>query len=416
MKKPVRKAATARPLKVVAAPAPADPLPRLSLAERDRRYKLIRRRMAAEKLDALILPANHARWDQMMADSRYVTTIGGFGTETLTIFPREGEPTAYVFNRSDFWKKVQDWVTDVRDGRNYWANNAIERLKELKLGKGRIGISGLEALVRAPDGLVPYTMMTKLQAAFPAASFVDATGIIQEVRSVKSAEEIALMRRSAWIGERMVDAMLATAAPGVNERHVYAEMTKALLDNGGDLPTLLIFASGPGLSHGQFVPSNREMRTGDLMVNEIEAKYAGYAAQLVQPAVLGKPDRRYATLVEAAVECFERVAETMTPGTTLGEIVATYKATVKKLGNGRYRPAHPLMHARGLGDEVPVMLGDDDVARLSKIELKAGMCFILKPRVGAGDGPTAQIGDTVVVTRSGGKRLGTRPLGLRVLG
>ncbi|MGE0743646.1 MAG: M24 family metallopeptidase [Rhodospirillales bacterium] len=413
----MRKAATARPLRTAAAPAAVrDPLPRLSVAERDRRYGLIRRRMAAAKLDALILPANHARWDQMMADSRYATTIGGFGTETLTIFPREGEVTAYVFNRAGFWKKVQDWVTDVRDGRNYWADNAIERLTELKVGKGRIGISGLEGLIRAPDGLVPYTMVTRLQGAFPAATFVDATGIIQEVRSVKSAEEIALMRRSAWIGERMVDAMLASARPGANERHVYAEMTKALLDNGGDLPTLLIFASGPNLSHGQFVPSDRLMQAGDLLVNEMEAKYAGYGAQLVQPAVLGRPDKAYAALVAAAVECFDVVADAMRPGVTLGEVVAAYKGAVKKIGKGRYKYAHPLMHARGLGDEVPVLLGDDDVERLHTIPLKAGMCFVVKPRVGAASGgPTAQVGDTVVVTRSGAKRLGERALGLRVI-
>jgi len=396
-------------------PHVSDRLPRLSRAERDRRYREIRRRMADADLDVLILPANHARWDQMMADSRYVTTIGGFGTETLTIFPRRGEVTAYVFNRSGFWKEVQDWVADVRDGRNRWSSNAIERLGELRFKRGRIGISGLAGLVRAPDGIVPYTMVTRLQAAFPQAKLVDATGIIQEVRSVKSAEEIALMRHSAWIGERMVDAMLASARPGVNERRVYADITKALLDNGGDLPTLLIFASGPNINHGQFVPSNRRMKRGDLLVNEMEAKYAGYAAQLVQPAVLGRPNSGYADRVKVACECFDAVTAKMRPGVTLGEVIETYRSTLAKVGKGRYKTAHPLMHARGLGDEVPVILGNDDAKRLSGIALEAGMCFIVKPQVVPDKGPTAQIGDTVVVTRSGGQRLGERALSLRVI-
>lgn len=63
-------------------------IPRLSVAERDRRYALVRARMDREGLDMLILPANVSRWEQMMADSRYITTIGGFGIETLTLFPR----------------------------------------------------------------------------------------------------------------------------------------------------------------------------------------------------------------------------------------------------------------------------------------------------------------------------------------
>jgi Xaa-Pro dipeptidase len=108
-------------------------IPRLSLAERDRRYRAVRAAMAAAKLDVLICPASTSRWEQNMADSRYLTTIGGFGTEALTIFPREGEVTAYVFNRAAFWLAAQKWVTDVRDGRNLWLKNIEERLGELKL-------------------------------------------------------------------------------------------------------------------------------------------------------------------------------------------------------------------------------------------------------------------------------------------
>ena len=79
-------------------------VPRLSLAERDRRHRLVREAMDRAGLDVLILPANVSRWEQMMADSRYITTIGGFGTETLTIVPRDGAVTAYVFNRAPFWR------------------------------------------------------------------------------------------------------------------------------------------------------------------------------------------------------------------------------------------------------------------------------------------------------------------------
>jgi hypothetical protein len=62
-------------------------IPLLSLAERDRRYKNVRERMAQEGLDVLLLPANHSRWEQMMADSRYLSGIGGFATEVFTVFP-----------------------------------------------------------------------------------------------------------------------------------------------------------------------------------------------------------------------------------------------------------------------------------------------------------------------------------------
>ena len=387
------------------------PLPKLSIKERDRRYKKVRAAMAKEKIDVLILPGNHSRWGQMMADSRYLTTIGGFGTETLTVFPREGDVTAYVFNRSGFWKGVQDWVSDVRDGRNRWAENAIERLTELGFRDGRIGISGLEGLIRAPDGIVPHGVITRLEETFPKASIVNATALVQEVRSVKSSEEIKLLRRSAEIAEMMAARMIADARPGANEKLIYADMIHTLLENGGELPTMLIFAGGKGLAHGQFVPTDKLLRKGDLLVNEIQATYAGYGAQIVQPVAIGTPPKGYERLLEASRTCFDNVVDKMRPGVTLGELMDAYTSTIQKVGKGKFRSAHPLMHARGLGDESPALLGDDDLARFRGLSLKAGQVFIVKPRVGEADGKlTAQIGDTVVISRTGGKRLGKRDL------
>lgn len=106
--------------------------------------------MRADGFLALVLPASTGRFKQNMADSRYVSGIGGFGTETLTIFPLEGEPTSYVFNRAEWWKRAQAWISDVRDGANRWAENVLERLGELGIAEGRVGLSGYGPLTRSP--------------------------------------------------------------------------------------------------------------------------------------------------------------------------------------------------------------------------------------------------------------------------
>jgi Xaa-Pro aminopeptidase len=389
-------------------------LPKISLKERDRRYRLVRKAMAAEGIDVLLVPANHSRWEQMMADSRYLTSIGGFGTEVLTVFPKSGKVTAYVFNRAGWWLGVQDWVTDLRDGRNYWADNAIETLSELKFRKGRIGIVGLAGLIRAPDGLIPYTTVERIKEAFPEAEIVNATALVQSVRSVKSAEELALMRRSMTIIERMIETMKASARVGVTEKHVYAAMINTLLENEGEMPSMFIFGTGPDLGHGSFVPTERAIRQGDLMVNEIEARYAGYSAQGVNPLVFGKPRKAYADLVEISRLCFDRIAEKMRPGTPLGALMDVYTRTVEREGKGKLAWGHPMMHARGLGDESPALLGNDDLERFRRVKLQAGMTFILKPAVRRGK-QSARIGDTVVVTRNGGERLGKRPMELGII-
>ncbi|HZA55463.1 MAG TPA: M24 family metallopeptidase, partial [Candidatus Udaeobacter sp.] len=63
----------------------------------------------------------------------------------------------------------------------------------------------------------------------------------------------------------------------------------------------------------------------------------------------------------------------------------------------------------------PALLGNKDLDRFSKVELQTGMVFILKPQVRVAEGKgRASIGDTVVVTENGARRLGKRELKLIV--
>ena len=390
-------------------------IPQLSIQERDRRYRLVRAAMAERGIDVLLLPANTGRWEQLQGDSRYLTTIGGFATEVFTVFPREGDVTAYIFNRAAWWERAQKWVSDVRDGRNRWGQNAIERITELGLQKGTIGISGLAGLFRAPEGIIPYSSVKAIQDAFPQSQFVNATEMMQEIRAVKSAEEVSMLERSAEIVEKTIAAMIENANPGVSEKELYGAMVHAMLANGGELPTLFFLSAGPGLTNSSFVPTDYRIQKGDRLINEIEAKYAGYAAQAVSPVVIGAADDEYQKLIHISRACFDAILHNMKPGVTFGWLFDIYRDTVERQGQGQYLWSHPVMHARGLGDDGPALLGDKDLERFSKIELKTGMTFILKPQVRPKEGKgRGSIGDTVTVTETGARRLGKRELKLIV--
>jgi Xaa-Pro aminopeptidase len=390
-------------------------IPQLSLEERDRRYHKTREEMARRGIDCLLLPANSGRWEQLQADSRYLTSIGGFATEVFTVFPLEGDVTAYVFNRAAWWEKAQNWVQDVRDGRNRWGENAIERINELGLQNKTIGIAGLAGLFRAPEGIIPYSSVKAIQDAFPQAQLVNATEMMQTIRAIKSAEEISFLERSAAIIEKTIEAMVETARPGVCEKELYGAMIHAMLSNGGELPTLFFLSAGAEITNSSFVPTDYVMRSGDRIIDEIEAKYGGYAAQAVSPMTLGEPKPDYAEMIEISRACFDAILHAMKPGVTFGSLFDIYRETVEKNGRGRYVWNHPVMHARGLGDDGPALLGQQDLERFSRMQLETGMVFILKPQVRAAKGKgRASIGDTVVVTEGAARRLGKRELKLIV--
>jgi Xaa-Pro aminopeptidase len=105
----------------------------------------------------------------------------------------------------------------------------------------------------------------------------------------------------------------------------------------------------------------------------------------------------------------------MKPGVTFGALFETYRNTVEQHGKDKYLWNHPMMHARGLGDDGPALLGNRDLERFSMVQLEAGMVFILKPQVRAAEGKgRASIGDTVVITENSARRLGKRELRLIV--
>jgi Xaa-Pro aminopeptidase len=391
-------------------------VPRLPLSERDRRHSNVHAAMRKAGIDVLVLPANHSRWDQMMADSRYLTTIGGYGTETLTIMPVEGGVTAGVFNRAAWWGRAQDWISDVRDCTNDWGRLVVDRLRELGFAKtGCIGISGLGWLQRAPDGIVPYATVMTIKEAFPLATIVDASNLMQQIRAVKSDIEVDLMRRSLGIIETMLDAATAQARPGIREKDIYATMIGTMLAADGELPSMLIFGTGPAGSHSQFVPTNRVLEPGDVLSGEIEGRYCGYSGQIIHPISLGPQSADYVDLLKTATTCLLAIAENMRPGRTMGDLMDVYETTLKGAG-ADFEFSHPMMHARGLGDEFPYQTKGVNIDKFRAIELVSGMTFVVKPRVRSSRSKlAAQMGETIVVRPQGGQRLGKRPLELRIV-
>ncbi|HVA26375.1 MAG TPA: M24 family metallopeptidase, partial [Chloroflexota bacterium] len=147
-----------------------------------------------------------------------------------------------------------------------------ERLKELKLERGRIGVSGLEGLVRAPEGVVVWGMFENLRRQLPDATFLDATQALQEARAVKSPEEVAFVRRAAALAEAAVGRMLEMARPGVAERQVYAAMMESMIAGGGEMPSMILWAAGRQPPWPHRMLTDRILQKGDVINNEVEAK------------------------------------------------------------------------------------------------------------------------------------------------
>lgn len=392
-------------------------LPRFSLAERERRWGAVRSLMKVAGFDALLGLPHEGHWDQFQADVRYLTHIGGHQTEAAVVFPGSGEVTAFVrgSNEVEWWAIAQDWVKDLRVTRRTWGEPVIERLRELNLEQGRIGVSGLSGLTRAPEGTVIWGIFEKIRKALPRASFENASELLQEARSVKSAEEVFWIERAAAILDRVIETVLEKARPGVKENEMVATIWYTIIAHGGDYPSMTHWGAGQGVPWACRIAPHRSLEAGDTINMELEAKYGGYIAQTIQAAVLGERPKELVKAFEVSCETFDALLKIIKPGVTYRQVVADYQKLVRETG---YIPKGMLLHGRGLGEDRPQITGEADLSIYGRPQytmhldypIQEGNVFVLKPGAMPEDAPdTIRCGDTVVVTKNGARRLGKRP-------
>ena len=107
-----------------------------------------------------------------------------------------------------------------------------ERLNDLGLGRGRIGLAGVRNVGRAS---MSAEHQRDLMAAMPDATFEDAMEVMQTARMIKSAEEIAWFEKGAEFTDRAVMAIAENLRPGMPEYELSAHIQASFLKDGGAL-------------------------------------------------------------------------------------------------------------------------------------------------------------------------------------
>src|SRR4051812_4729480 len=287
------------------------PVHSFSLAERDRRWGVVRELMATAGIDILLVPTE--------ADSRYLSQVAyDIGP---TILPLEGEVTA-ITNQGRVGTAALQWVPDIRRFNRRWIAGIIDRLSELDADRKIIGITGLDGFMRKPDGDLNYQTLITLREVFSHARWVGATQLMQEARYLKSDEEVDALTRAASVADAGLMAAIDHIEVGTSDRELWGQMTLGMMRAGGDPPEFghLGLASLEDIRGFPVRPVGDTVERSQILYTELEGRFAGYAAQGVQPAMVGPvpPDWRDAWKV--CVDAWDRTWELLRPGTSLAEL------------------------------------------------------------------------------------------------
>jgi len=401
-----------------------DYLPQLSLAERDRRWMALRKAMQDNNLDCLFIWGNNRAWGIGLANFRYVTHVGA--REGIALFPLKRDPIVFAGNPHyyipyNIFACHQTWVQDVRPLSGL--HPVVEAVKELRLENGRLGV--VDTRGELSYYTIPYEPFKSFLEMLPEAKFQNATGMLEEIRMIKSPEEIAFLQKSGDIAHVMVQRMIETSRAGIPEAEVYAEMHKAMLVHGGEDYAFNLFDSGNlddpdlHLHHGKenpLSPTMRVLRPTDLVMTEFHSNYGGYLTGCEKSVILGKAPQELKDLHEVSLEAFEQGTAAMRPGNLFQDAVEAFRKPVLAAGMDFIELG---LHGHGMGSpEFPTRVYKPSSSHtlagsnVDKVVLQENMVFgtnidIHHPKWRMNVG--LMFGDTVVVTSQGPRALVNTP-------
>lgn len=399
-------------------------LPRLSLAERDRRWAATRREMDARGLDCLVLWGWPAMWDFCTANARYLCPVGGNAEFNVLVFPRQGDPTCFVLMPTflEGWRAAQNWVGDIRARRGSWAQSVAQRLDELGLTGARIGMDGLAGPLD-PDGWLPHSVYESLRERLPGVEFVNLDDMLELQRTVKSEEELAILAQAAALGDRMLATCRDTARPGVRESDVYGAMIETMLANGGEEPTLFLWACDAyPYPHPFRVPTTRKIEAGDLIICEIHPKTGGYFTHVERTFCLGEPRPEQRGIYDGCVAAFEEGMRLFGPGKPISVAMDRVRDLIHERGLDMCETG---IHGHGLASlEYPRYRHHAikaDQAALQRVgdSFRPGMVFAFNIDLvdpAWRDGTTGCVfAETVVITDEGARRMHSYPMDFQTI-
>lgn len=152
---------------------------------------------------------------------------------------------------------------------------------------------------------------------FPAHNVAKSNPILQQLRSVKTQEEIDQIQKACTITEKGFRRLLPFVKPGVWEYEIEAELIHEFLRHRSKgFAYTPIIASGNNANVLHYTENNSKCQAGDLLLMDVAAEYGNYSSDLTRTIpVSGKFSARQKAVYEAVLRVKKAATKLLVPGT-----------------------------------------------------------------------------------------------------
>lgn len=245
--------------------------------------------------------------------------------------------------------------------------------------------------------------------------FVDASNVVEELRMVKSEEEIRLLQKACEISDEGMRTVLESLKPGVTELQIAAHAEHQMITEGSDrMKHRTIVASGSRTNLVHPWATHKKITNGELVAIDLGAVYHGYCSDVARSTVVGKSNDELKNVFDVLLGAQDEVLHRLRPGVSIQEIEAVAREFTGVAG---CRLIGHVGHSIGLNvEEYPFLRSTNpypygrsvthpDIIRFEKNMVVAFFQSYIQSKQKFG----IRLEDTVVITSSGAKMMTTYP-------
>jgi len=227
---------------------------------------------------------------------------------------------------------------------------------------------------------------------------VDGAALLDQVRMVKTPEEIRRLTRATEVIEAAYEEAITSAHDGMTEAEMALVMDTETMRLGCD-PVFTVIAFGERSALPNASPGERKLRSGDIIRFDIGCRAESYYSDIARTAVFGEANKKQKGYYRAILEGEEVAIAAVRAGVPANKVFATAVEATRAAGIPHYRRHH-------VGHGIGLDLYDQPILNEStSTPLEAGMVLEVEtPYYEVGFGGL-QVEDTIVVTEDGHQRL-----------
>ncbi|HVH31023.1 MAG TPA: Xaa-Pro peptidase family protein, partial [bacterium] len=366
---------------------------------RTERLARVKKFLASSELGALLC------FD--MNNIRYITAthIGTWAMDKLvrfTLLPRDDDPILWDFGSAARHHQLYNpWLGErsragISTLRGAYPQRALDVARKIRVE--------LEArnLHRAPLGVdvIEIPVLEALKAE--GITVVDGQGLMQEVRKIKTQDEITLLATSCMMVDAAYEALYRVMRPGMRENECVALVNQVLYEMGSEHVEGVNAISGERCSPHPHVYTDRVLRPGDPAYFDILHSYNGYRTCYYRTFAIGSASRAQVDAYKRCRDYLDAAISLVRPGATTADVVKVWPKA-QEFGFANEEAAFALQYGHGVGLSIwekPIF------SRLVSLDyperIEEGMVFALETFWPAADGwSAARIEEQLVVTKDG---------------